>query len=1056
MASNLSVTIGANVANLQAQLAVGEAALKKLANEANRTARSLANSFDPAKAAQLPQIYQNIAAQQQKNAQTAQQLTAATTSLTQSFTQSHGAAAQLSFQINDLFTQIASGTSVQQALIQQGGQIVQIFQMSSGAAAVFSQALQAILSPTGLIVTGLAAAAGAAAYFGYQIYQTRQNINQMQGDLVATGRVSGGGFEQISKDVDDLANKFDLSRKAASELLKTVAEARTLGPSTVAPSRVASLVAGFGRMQREAGIDTTDVKIAKDWAKALDEGAAGIIKLSQNYNIAQSAAEQMLKSGDVRGAFLEAWKTFEEGIRNQGAAWGEAKAKAEQYKETITNVAAALGEAGGIAMGAFQQNYPAPPKPTDKPSGGTGLEGGAGQMRSWLESHGYTPQATAAIMGNAKIESSFNPASWSPDRKYFGLFQWDATRRAALGNPPSTDFNRQMELMDKELSQRLPGFRTSTETVATLAGRFDKVFEVSDPRHRGERIAAAEGYAGGTTGQPPEFDKAERERQQRQNEETYRRNEVTHRHSLETQLADAQKHYNEVVKLVIAENKDITTEELLKDQRVVAAAQDVATKRAALTDQQTQIELTGIKEREAASVDISKKIEAAEAAIAAARKRGEAPGGGGVNPQEIQQLEQQRDALRRELYKQENDLAVARVQERIAAEKDPLKRVPLYKEIEEIRRTGGANIPHTAQALAPTGIDPVAAQQAAGQVAAAERQARQETLAAKQEEVSRMRQMGQAELQEFTAQQQLLVARHQITQEQALANEAAATDAWLAKQRQRLVALLAEAEALGASAREIEKFKDAITQIDLERKTKQAEFQTKEAEAQERRLQKLSEPIKQAFTSIENSIESAVTGLLTGKTTWQKAMEQVKDSIIGGLVKSVFGSLSKGLASAMGAKEGEGLGEFLGNKIGKSLFSGLTSGMGGTAEGGGGGLFGGGGIFSFLLAPFHLFGFQHGGIIPAAAGGWALPSSFGSDRVLSALSPGEMVLPRQISQGLQTAIGGGGFGGGDTHQYSINVNAIDARSGAQFLMSHSDTIAASLGRSRRNFNQAGR
>jgi hypothetical protein len=90
-----------------------------------------------------------------------------------------------------------------------------------------------------------------------------------------------------------------------------------------------------------------------------------------------------------------------------------------------------------------------------------------------------------------------------------------------------------------------------------------------------------------------------------------------------------------------------------------------------------------------------------------------------------------------------------------------------------------------------------------------------------------------------------------------------------------------------------------------------------------------------------------------------------------------------------------------------------------------------------------------GGMILAAANNnWSLPSV--GPRAIAA--PANSNLSSTISAGLQSAAAGGALGGGgDTHQYSINVSAIDSRSGAQFLMQHSDTIARSLSRSVRNF-----
>lgn len=63
-----------------------------------------------------------------------------------------------------------------------------------------------------------------------------------------------------------------------------------------------------------------------------------------------------------------------------------------------------------------------------------------------------------------------------------------------------------------------------------------------------------------------------------------------------------------------------------------------------------------------------------------------------------------------------------------------------------------------------------------------------------------------------------------------------------------------------------------------------------------------------------------------------------------------------------------------------------------------------------------IFGFARGGIVPSAAGGWALPSFAGAQ--LALLHAREMVLPAEISEGLQAMIAGGGAGGaggGDAH-----------------------------------------
>ncbi|HVB15964.1 MAG TPA: hypothetical protein VNF04_05495, partial [Stellaceae bacterium] len=102
-----------------------------------------------------------------------------------------------------------------------------------------------------------------------------------------------------------------------------------------------------------------------------------------------------------------------------------------------------------------------------------------------------------------------------------------------------------------------------------------------------------------------------------------------------------------------------------------------------------------------------------------------------------------------------------------------------------------------------------------------------------------------------------------------------------------------------------------------------------------------------------------------------------------------------------------------------------------------------GGFFSGIGSLFSLF--ARGGIVPAASGGWALPSSFGSDRVMAALTPGEMVLPRHLSAGFQRMLGGGGAGGaeggGDVHLH-IHGNIVDAPGIERFFRDNRRHITA--------------
>ena len=125
------------------------------------------------------------------------------------------------------------------------------------------------------------------------------------------------------------------------------------------------------------------------------------------------------------------------------------------------------------------------------------------------------------------------------------------------------------------------------------------------------------------------------------------------------------------------------------------------------------------------------------------------------------------------------------------------------------------------------------------------------------------------------------------------------------------------------------------------------------------------------------------------------------------------------------------------------------------AEGlGSDGLFGSGGIIGGLFKGISaLFAFQQGGIVPIAQGGWAVPS-LGAGGVLAQLHSNEMVLPANISQGLQAMLaappGGNGTGAGGGGSVIVNVSAIDSQDVKRFFHSNGGLLVAALNKAMRN------
>ena len=219
---------------------------------------------------------------------------------------------------------------------------------------------------------------------------------------------------------------------------------------------------------------------------------------------------------------------------------------------------------------------------------------------------------------------------------------------------------------------------------------------------------------------------------------------------------------------------------------------------------------------------------------------------------------------------------------------------------------------------------------------------------------------------------------------------------------------------------------------------------------------KLAEANKKAWDDlvapIERAIDTSITGIVLGTTTVQKALANLAQSIIAEFVNSAV----KGVFGQLGNLFGAGL---FGD--GDQDFSGGLTGAGDEVLGGGvatslglGSLFGSAGILGSLFKGIgSLFGFERGGIVPSAQGGWAVPS-LGPGGVLAQLHSNEMVLPANISEGLQNLIAsptGLNAGGGPAPVVvNFGVQAMDSQDVARFFRSNSSALVAAINNAMRN------
>ena len=320
-------------------------------------------------------------------------------------------------------------------------------------------------------------------------------------------------------------------------------------------------------------------------------------------------------------------------------------------------------------------------------------------------------------------------------------------------------------------------------------------------------------------------------------------------------------------------------------------------------------------------------------------------------------------------------------------------------------------------------------------------------------------QSGSAALTAFRADLQRMVAEHALSLQQALGFDIEYTARHSAEERARLAETLGK-DAVGLAERAANYAE--LVELSGRYAAQLAQDQRRIAEVARREADRIALPYRQAFDDIGAGWRSAVTGLVEGTLTFQGAALRVAQSVERGFIGIAQTTLSRAaagpLASLLGQAApaaGEGVGDVLGNALGRALFGApqqlgqaaaatantaalaantaaigaLTASLGATAAASGadaigglgnaaavaggaasvGGAASGGGLFSWLGG---LLAFAGGGVVPSAARGWALPNFPGARPAL--LHAREMVLPAQISEGLQQMISDG-VGGGNMH-----------------------------------------
>lgn len=247
----------------------------------------------------------------------------------------------LSYQINDVVTSLASGISPMQTLAQQGGQVYQILQSDRGGVAgglkSVKDAMLGLATPARLVFGGISALAIAAAYSLYRYQSDMANLRVQTGGIGKATGATVGGINALAPAAGDAAG---ISTRSAREIAGAFAATGEIG------------VGMYGDL----------IKVTKDFAKATGQDLPAATK-----EIAESFASPLAGATALNGKLGFLTRSMYENIRA-----AEESGQMERARKILLDGVAGATEKAQEKLGLFTRGWEALKKLTSDTVDGVG------------------------------------------------------------------------------------------------------------------------------------------------------------------------------------------------------------------------------------------------------------------------------------------------------------------------------------------------------------------------------------------------------------------------------------------------------------------------------------------------------------------------------------------------------------------------------------------------------------------------------------------------------------------------------------------------------------
>jgi len=232
-------------------------------------------------------------------------------------------------QFTDIFTSLASGQQPITVLLQQGGQLKDMFGGVGAAARALGGYVVGLVNPFTL-------AAAAAATLGVAFYQVEAESSALNKQLVLSGNAAGVTAGQLNAMAAAVGSAAGNQGKAAEVLGLLAATGR------VAQDQLVGAADAIIRLNKVGGVAVED--LVKDFAELGKSPADGIAKLNEKYNFLTAATYAQIKAledqGQKQAAASLAQDTYRVAVDNMATGVGKSLGTVERWWNDLTSAAA--------------------------------------------------------------------------------------------------------------------------------------------------------------------------------------------------------------------------------------------------------------------------------------------------------------------------------------------------------------------------------------------------------------------------------------------------------------------------------------------------------------------------------------------------------------------------------------------------------------------------------------------------------------------------------------------------------------------------------------------